>query len=496
MRFYSLMFALFLLVGFASSTHAVSVYVPDDFATIQGALDACVDGDTVIVRDGTYTGDGNRDINFSGKAIVLMSENGPEVTTIDCQGSPSVLYRGFTFYSGEDANTVVRGFTITNGYQNFGGGIYCSSASPTITGNIIVGNTAASYGGGIYCGSCSPIITDNTISGNTAGSDGGGIECWPSAPAIITGNVITGNTAAGYGGGIDCWLDSDATIAGNTISQNTADWGGGVFSQSCTPTVTDNTIEGNMTINGAGGGLCSAYGDIIIAGNTVTGNSSGLGQTAGSGGFMVQFGTPIIENNIISGNTATGGGGGFFLLWCDNSTISNNLITNNEADTLGAGGVGFYYSSATLYNNTITGNSVDGVGGGIWLVDSSTVNIINTISWNNTATAGEEIAISYFDLYIPSTLTISYSDVEGGEEGVFVDTGCTLNWGDGMIEADPLFIRFHGFDYILRRGSPCIDAGDPALEDGIHWPEWYNNEPRSDTGAYGGPGNVGWLPYR
>lgn len=100
---------------------------------------------------------------------------------------------------------------------------------------------------------------------------------------------------------------------------------------------------------------------------------------------------------------------------------------------------------------------------------------------------------------MPSTLTISYSDVEGGQSSVVVEKGCTLNWGDGMIDEDPLFMTFHGFDYLLDVGSPCIDSGDPSIEDGIsdwrpRWPEWYPNGPRSDMGAYGGPGNKGWLP--
>jgi hypothetical protein len=66
--------------------------------------------------------------------------------------------------------------------------------------------------------------------------------------------------------------------------------------------------------------------------------------------------------------------------------------------------------------------------------------------------------------------------------------------GVGNIDEDPLFISYHGFDYLLRRGSPCIDTGNPYVEDGFDWPNWYMNAPRSDMGAYGGPGNVGWLP--
>jgi parallel beta-helix repeat protein len=452
---------LFLAV-FTSTIHAVTVLVPSQYPTIQEAIDVCVDGDTVLVADGTYTGDGNRDIDFGGRAIVVMSENGPEVTIIDCEGSPSAWHRGFYFHSGEDTNTVVQGFTITNGYHTSGGGIYCFNfSSPTITGNIITGNTASSYGGGIRCSDSSPTIAGNTISANTAGFDGGGIECWPNASPTITGNMISGNTVSNIGGGIDCYTNSSAIITGNTISQNTADVGGGIFSAYSSLTITDNTITGN-TAPGGGGGL------------------------------SVQLGTSIIENNVISGNTAAGGAGGFFL-WEDISTISNNLITNNAAD-IAAGGIAFFYSSVTMSNNTIAENNTTGNGGGVWLGDDSMVNTANTIFWNNSAAAGDEIYLGYFDSTIPSTLTISYSDVEGGQSSVVVEKGCTLNWGDGMIDDNPSFMSFHGFDYLLRRFSPCIDTGDPALDDGFGWPKGYFNGPRSDMGAYGGPGNVGWLP--
>ena len=81
-----------------------------------------------------------------------------------------------------------------------------------------------------------------------------------------------------------------------------------------------------------------------------------------------------------------------------------------------------------------------------------------------------------------------YSDIEGG-------------WaGQGNIDLDPRFVPFpfHGFDYLLNPNSPCIDAGDPSIEDRLsdchpRWPDWYPNGARSDMGAYGGPGNVGWI---
>ena len=85
----------------AETTWYVDDDAPADFATIQAAIDAASHGDTIIVRDGTYTGAGNRDIDFGGKAVYLMSENGPENCVVDAQGSESDRHRVFVFTNGE-----------------------------------------------------------------------------------------------------------------------------------------------------------------------------------------------------------------------------------------------------------------------------------------------------------------------------------------------------------------------------------------------------------
>jgi parallel beta-helix repeat protein len=426
-----------LLMVSVSVMHADIINVPGDYDTIQAGINAADEGDTVLVADGTYTGDGNRDIDFLGKAIVVMSENGPESCIIDCEGSYQDQHRGFYFHNGEEASSIVLGFTITNGYQEYGGGIGCEVSSPTITGNIITGNMASIFGGGI------------TVANN-------------SSP-IITGNTITGNVALatdGAGGGITSWGFSTPTITDNTISQNTADWGGGIYCVEVSTIITDNEISENVAMSGPGGGLMTAYADAEIRSNTITGNVT---NESGWAGLSCWWGTSIIEDNVISGNTAAGRGAGISLLH-DNSTISNNIITDNAA-VVGGGGIRVSYSSATMSHNTIAENTTAGDGGGIWVGDSSAVNITNTISWNNTATTGEEIALGYNASFIPSILTISYSDVEGGEEEVFVDEGCTINWGYGMIDADPMFVLPDKRDYRLLWESPCIDTGDPIMSD-------------------------------
>ena len=92
------------------------INVPGDYRTIQTAINAAVNGDEVIVADGVYTGDGNRDINFAGKLITVRSENGPDNCIIDCEGTELENHRGFYFDGGETADAVVDGFTITNGF--------------------------------------------------------------------------------------------------------------------------------------------------------------------------------------------------------------------------------------------------------------------------------------------------------------------------------------------------------------------------------------------
>jgi len=85
------------------------------FGTIQEGIDAAVNGQTVIVLDGTYAGNGNCDISFYGKAIALQSENGPENCIVECDGTASDNHRGFYFHNGEHPDSVLDGFTITNG---------------------------------------------------------------------------------------------------------------------------------------------------------------------------------------------------------------------------------------------------------------------------------------------------------------------------------------------------------------------------------------------
>jgi len=322
-----LMLALVLAVPAAADTHYVSAG-----QSIQAAIDDANDGDEIEVTPGTY----NEAIDFKGKAVRLYSSDGREVTTIDANGLNSSVVK---CESGEDANTVLEGFTITGGNANgpdpndkHGGGMLNISSNPTVTGCTFISNSA-SRGGGMYNYLSSPTVTNCIFTINSAELGGGGM----------------------YN------RESSLTLINCTFTHNSTAYGGGMFN---------------------------------------IGTSS-----------------PTVTNCTFSGNTATNGGG---------------MYSNG--------------TSPTVTNCTFSGNWAKWDGGGM-LNNSSYPLVTNCIVWNNTW--GQ---ITYTNTTSPIPM-VTYSDVQyaNGE-----------SWfGDGCIEADPLFVNAASGDLrLLSDASPCVDAGD------------------------------------
>ncbi len=497
--------ALLLLLCFVSTAGARIITVDDDapadFNNIQAAIDDANNGDTVEIQPGRYTGPGNRDIDFKGKAITVRSTdpNDPNIvaaTIIDCEGKQSVPHRGFKFVSNEDLYSVLAGLTITHGYalleeyegtfdpirSTAGGAVFCNNSSPTITRCNIIGNCAASFkvsngslvtvyagvGGGIFnCGG-NPTITDCNIAGNTAQASwssaghGGGICSIRGNPTITDCNIASNRTQAGplespwgasLGGGILCNAINRAVISGCTISENSAETGGGIYCFNCR-----------------------------IDGCTITQNAAGEGLFASGGGIACRRDTTI-SNCLISGNTASGGrtedgvsgysaGGGGIYYYVDSSetdylTISHCVVTGNRAiggnGTSGYGGAArggaiycVSYSAASghsvvIRNSTISGNlAKEGsapIGGkpgkaygGAVCCKPADLLAHNSILWANSAQFGPEIAALAYDDKT-SHITVSYSDLEGSDANTYAEQACTVDLDAGSIASDPCFVR-------------------------------------------------------
>ncbi|RJP35985.1 MAG: hypothetical protein C4547_08395 [Phycisphaerales bacterium] len=412
------------------------IKVPQEFPTIQAGIDAARDGDVVLIADGEYTGPGNRDISFRGKAITVRGKGGPDRCTINCER----LGRGFVFDQDETNASVLAGVTITNGL-----------APPEYDG-----------GGGIFARRSAPVIRDCVIRDCEAGTAGGG-GVFVDRNAILRNCRIINNRAYACGGILSLGAQViDCTISGN-VSE---DVGAGIFAdggviRGCT--ITDNHSTGNHQ----GGGI-NAY-SALVEDCVITGNS------ARSGGGIAAYSDTVVRNCLIADNRADEGGGLTDSWFWGSMTVEHCTITGNTANW---GGAAALSGKASLTNCQITANVATGVGGAIligsdqmtrivnctlaaneattggavFVVQDGRASILNSILWNN---APNEVS------FVNPPPEIRYSDVKGGFEG------------EGNIDADPLFVEGpRGGFYLSQiragqpRNSPCVDAGLGEAQDG------------------------------
>lgn len=168
-------------------------HVPDEFPTIQAAIDAAVEFDTIILCDGVYSGDGNYDLDFKGKTLHLKSKsNTPENCIIDCQN----LGRGIHLHNGEGPETMISGISIINGTASSGGAIAAIGVPLTIRNSIFQHNKAAT-GGAIYIKSGSVVISDSLILNNN-GRYGSAVMLDGLDVARISRCIIIGQSRGEY----------------------------------------------------------------------------------------------------------------------------------------------------------------------------------------------------------------------------------------------------------------------------------------------------------
>lgn len=230
------------LLSFSLSFGQITRNVPSQYSTIQAAIDASINGDTVLVQPGFYF----ERINFNGKSIIVSSTfilsndtNSISNTIIDGSYLPNVV----TFNHSETSSAKLIGFTIQNGYYNGGNseingaGILIDGASPEIRNCTIRNNLISWYGGGICVKNGSePFLSSLTLYDNIAQHHGGGIAILGAKPKLV--NILLYNNSTGaLGGGIYVSSFPRTEIINCTVLNNFANgyaghYGGGIYTTS------------------------------------------------------------------------------------------------------------------------------------------------------------------------------------------------------------------------------------------------------------------------
>lgn len=223
-------------------------------ATIQHALDLCAPGDTILVYPGTYV----ENIRLNKRGIVLgslfLTTGDPSYingTIIDGGAGGSVIS-----ISNGDTATTIKGFTLTNGKADEGGGIYCFDSSPTLSDLRLMHNSSG-MGGGLSASSSKFRLVNTVIADNESSDFGGGVFVSDSSP-VLSDVVVKDNHAGGSGGGC-IFYSSGPRLENVTVRGNTACYNGGGIALHFSSAVFDSIRRCNIYMNHAGRGSDIEY---------------------------------------------------------------------------------------------------------------------------------------------------------------------------------------------------------------------------------------------
>lgn len=390
-----------MVTGLVATGRGAELLVPSQHPTITAALQAASTGDEIIVDPGTYA----ESFNIT-KVVTLRSASGSAADTILDLG---------------------------------GGGRVGVLASATIQGMTFMRGDVA-----LLCQGADMVVQDCVFDANSATSSGAAIQVTGGSPEI-TRCVFTNNTSTTGGGAVAFFNGSGGTVRACSFRGNQAQGAAAVFLLDSSPWIVDCDFSGHETMTESGAmNLHGSHARITRC--VFTDNSAFEGGALNIG----RQSSPIVEACRFDNNRAQQGG------------------AVNVED---AGSSATFVNCKFVHNQAFTDSS--GLGGAMFVWAGPVVEVVHGTFANNVATQGGAIynqasGLVLTNSVLASSVPDSLRNVSGGSA---IATHCNIvgglpngtQDGGGNINADPLFVDVLQKDYRLRLGSPCIDAGTPAL---------------------------------
>jgi len=336
----------YFIVGENQPPIASFTYVPDDYPTIQAAVNAASAGDTIIVRNGTY----NENVKVN-KRLTIRCENGSDSTIVQAANSMDHVFEVTADH------VSISGFTVGGALDRWNAGMYITANYCNISNNNASNNTF----GILLEHSNNNIISNNEICSNVYRGNFAGIYLVYSSNNIISNNICSNNWF-----GINSWYSSDNRLINNTLLRTGISINGyslGDFTHEIDESNTVNgkpvyywkDVEGEKIPDGAGQVVLVNCTKVVVENQNL--------NDVGDKGMLIAFSSHIIiKNNTCSNSTA-----GIHLRYSSNNSISNNICSNNREE-----GISLYNSNNNSVSNNICSNNIYG----IWLRQYSNYNII------------------------------------------------------------------------------------------------------------------------
>jgi hypothetical protein len=511
-------------LALAGTSFAGTITVPGDQPTIQAGIDAAFDGDEVILADGVYTGTGNLDLRFDGRAITVRSANGPAACTIDVDNGnqPSV---GFIFDAGEGRSARIEGIRFFHsGTPGSDRGLLITDASPTIVNCRFESIAGYGSGGAVEVAGGSPLFQSCTFEeciaetgGAVSQSDGASVfesctfsSCRAAAFCTGLGGAITssGGTLSilgcvfeaneaqndsssstceavgeGRGGAIHA-IDTIVELRDSAFLSNraigdaaiTRARGGAIALDGCTGEISGCTFTSNVADPDGkveqiahGGALWIAGSSVNVRdcsfANNTTSASAQFFTTGESHGGAVWMGAPV------DGPSAGLPSDGVFMncRFEGNDTCGGFCPPGMDANSGQAGGALVVTSdgSASFVNCQFSGNAATEHGGAMLVAGA--IELVHCTVADNADPDGA------VHTEAGGTSTVRNSIVRTSQLAAFVGAGTVdaqTNIVTGPVpcggcidnfDVDPGFADAGSGDYRLAEGSPAVDRGDLAF---------------------------------